>query len=102
MSLIADGITVKDLIQINPTGGGRHALSDRISHLTIPPGFSYIPEPRITNIVYKHTTPAYEYTTIPDSEFDRLICLVSVNSKKSPKSHKNRGVNTKNTRRKET
>jgi hypothetical protein len=103
-----EGIPISNILSAFPTttGGGNPSVTDistRLSTLSVPTGYTYIPENQPHKLQFQSDTSKFTYSTIPEELYDKLIGLVSVNSglkKQHTTSRKSRSVPNKSTRRK--
>jgi len=106
-----EGIPVSNIMSAFPnnvSGGGKHqtdnSISTRLSNLSVPTGYTYIPEDRPHKLQFKSDNSKFTYDIIPEGLYDKLVGLVSVNIgtqkrhtiSKTPRPR----PNTKGTRRK--
>jgi hypothetical protein len=94
------GMTVKDIMGGQNTtkstlegGGGVDSIASRIAELSVPTGLVYIPENSHHKLEYRSTKP-YTYETISEDLYDKLLDLVTINSK-SDKRSKSKSKNPK-------
>jgi hypothetical protein len=82
-----EGIPISNIMSAFPnnvTGGGKHQMenniSTRLSNLSVPTGYTYIPEDRPHKLQFKSDSSKFTYDIIPEGLYDTLIDLVSVNN----------------------